>query len=58
MIEIRLLDNGTAHSITFESNYVASASVALPTTTIASKNMEMLFEWNSNLTKYNLMATG
>ena len=58
LLEIRLLDNGVAHSISYGTNYVAKAGVALPTTTVASKNTEMLFEWNNNLTKFNLMAVG
>lgn len=57
-MKIRLLDNGTARALTFGTNYVAKAGVALPTTTVISKNMEMLFEWNGNLSKWNLMAIG
>jgi len=57
-MKIRLLDNGTPRAITYGTNYVAKAGVALPTTTIASKNLEMMFEWNANLSKWNLMATG
>lgn len=55
-MRIRLLDNGTARAITFGSNYVAKGGIALPTTTTLSKNMEMGFEWNANLSKWNLVA--
>lgn len=58
MILIRILDNGTARAISFGTNYVAKAGVALPTTTVASKNMCMLFIWDSNLSKYNLLSVG
>lgn len=57
-IEIRLLDNGTARAITFGTSYVAKAGVALPTTTVLSKNLAMLFEYSANLAKWNLYATG
>lgn len=40
-IMIRLLDNGTARAISFGTNYVAKAGVALPTTTTLGKNMVM-----------------
>ncbi len=58
MILIRILDNGTAQTITFGTDYVAYAGVALPTTTTASKRMEMLFEWHANLGKFNLVWVG
>jgi len=55
-IRIRLLDNATARAITFGTAYVAKGGFALPTTTFLSKNMEMGFEWNANLSKWNLIA--
>ena len=58
MILIRVLDNGTAQTISFGTDYVADAGVALPTTTTASKRMEMLFEWHANLGKFNLVWLG
>lgn len=57
-MEIRFLDNGTARALTWGNAYVAKAGVALPTTTTLSKNLSCLFEWNANLSKWNLMATG
>jgi len=56
LIRVRILDNGTARAITYGTNYVAKWWVALPSTTVISKNTEMLFEWNANLAKYNLLA--
>lgn len=58
LMEIRFLDNGTARALTWGTNYVAKAGVPLPTTTISSKNMTCLFEWNANLSKFNLLAVG
>lgn len=58
LIEIRFLDNGTARALTWDTNYVAKAGVALPTTTTTSKNLVCLFEYNSNLTKWNLLSSG
>jgi hypothetical protein len=55
-IEIRFLDNGTARALTWGTAYVAKAGTALPSTTTASKNLACLFEYNSNLAKWNLMA--
>lgn len=53
---IRILDNGTARAISFGTAYVAKGGIALPTTTILSKNMTMGFEYNSSLAKWNLLA--
>lgn len=55
-IRIRLLDNGTARTISFGTAYVAKGGIALPTTTTISKNMEFGFEYNANLSKWNLLA--
>lgn len=56
IMTFRCLDNGTARTLTFGSAYVAKGGIALPTTTTISKNMSFLFEYNSNLTKWNLIA--
>ena len=58
IMEIRFLDNGTARALTWGTNYVAKAGTALPTTTTLSKNLTCLFEWNANLSKWNLMFSG
>jgi hypothetical protein len=57
-IQFRLLDNGTARQIYYGTNYVAKAGIPLPLTTVVSKNLTMMFEWNTNLSKYNLIAVG
>ncbi len=58
LMEFRFLDNGTARALTWGTAYVAKAGVTLPTTTVLSKNLVCLFEYNSNLAKWNLLATG
>lgn len=55
-MRIRILDNGTARSITFGTNYSARAGVALPTITTLSKYMELGFEWWAGLSKWALVA--
>jgi len=55
-MRIRLLDDGTARAITFGNKYLAKGGIALPTTTTVSKNITMGFEWNANLTGWNLLA--
>lgn len=55
-MRISILDNGTARAISFGTNYVARAGVALPTTTVISKLMTLGFEWYAHLSKWVLMA--
>lgn len=54
---IKILDNGTARAITFWTDYVAKAGVALPTTTVVSKWLTIWFAYNAGLSKWNLLAT-
>jgi hypothetical protein len=58
LMEFRFLDNATARTLTWGTDYVAKAGVALPSTTVISKNMVVLFEWNANLAKFNLLSVG
>lgn len=58
LMEFRFLDNATPRTLTWGTDYVAKAGVALPTTTTTSKNLTCLFEWNTNLSKWNLLASG
>ena len=58
LMEFRFLDNATPRALTWGTAYVAKAGVALPTTTTTSKNLVCLFEYNSNLTKWNLLSSG
>src|SRR4051794_19412947 len=48
---IRIKDNGTARAITWGANF-RSIGVALPSTTIISKTLYMLFVYNSTDTKW------
>lgn len=57
VILIRFLDNGTARAISHGTNYVAKNGSALLTTTTLGKNSTELFEWNANLSKWNLLAS-
>src|SRR3972149_8650673 len=55
---IRIKDNGTARAITWGSNYVAGG-VALPTTTVLSKILNLGFIYNTanSLNKWKLLAS-
>lgn len=44
-LEIRILDNGTARAITWGASF-ATRGVTLPTTTVISKYLRVLLEWN------------
>jgi hypothetical protein len=55
MILIRIKDNGTARAIAYGTQYRAG-NIALPTTTILSKTLYLLFGWNSTDTKADLLA--
>ena len=54
----RFLDNGSARTLTWGTAYVAKAGIALPTTTIAGKNLISGFLYDANLAKLNLVAQG
>lgn len=56
-IRFRFLDNGTARTLTWGTDYVAKGGIALPSTTVLGKNLELGFEYNSNLAKMNLLAS-
>jgi len=53
---IRIKDNGTARSLSWNSIYRASSDLALPTTTTASKTMYLGFIYNSTDSKWDLVA--
>ena len=54
---IRIKDNGTARALSFDPGYVAGG-VALPTTTVVNKIMELGFEYNTDnsLNKWRLIG--
>jgi hypothetical protein len=58
MMLFRFLDNGTARTLTWGTAYVAKAGTALPSTTVLSKNLSVLFIYDSNLAKWNLLQSG
>lgn len=47
-LEIQITDNGTARAITWGASFSAS-TVALPTTTVISTLLHVLFEWDATL---------
>lgn len=53
----RFLDNGTARTLTWGTAYVAKGGIALPSTTVLSKNLALGFQYDSNLAKWNLIAS-
>jgi hypothetical protein len=54
---IRILDNGTARALTYDTQFRAMGT-ALPTTTVLSKTLYMLFIFNETATKWDLVAAG
>lgn len=54
---IRIKDNGTARSITFGSQYRA-IGLSLPTTTVISKTLYIAMIYNSDDTKWDVVAVG
>lgn len=53
---IRIKDNGTARALTYDTQFRAMG-VALPTTTVKGKTLYMGFIYNSNDTKWDLVAS-
>lgn len=54
-LEIQITDNGTARALTFGASFAAS-TVALPTTTVISTLLHVLFEWDSGSSKWICVA--
>lgn len=54
-LEIRILDNGTARTLAFGTSFAAT-TIALPTTTVISTTLRVLFEWNSASSKWECVA--
>jgi len=57
MIMVDILPDATPRAITYGTNYVAYSGVALPSTTVASKKMQMLFIWLP-VGKYSIVWAG
>lgn len=56
LLEIRITDNGTARALTFGASF-QSTTITLPTTTVISTEIKILFEWNSVASKWDCVAT-
>lgn len=56
LLTIRILDNGTARTLTWAAAYTAGTTVALPTTTTINKTMYVVFRYNSTGTVWNLLG--
>lgn len=55
-LEIQITDNGTARALTFGSSFEASGNFALPTTTVISTKLCILFEYNSASSKWRCVG--
>lgn len=53
---VRVKDNGTARSLTYNAIYRASSDLSLPVTTVINKTLYMLFVYNATDTKWDLLA--
>ena len=58
MMLFEILGDATPRAITYGNKYVAKAGVALPSTTVASKNLTLLFIWRNDLTQWVLLSAG
>lgn len=57
LLRIRIKDDGTARAITWGASFVTRIGT-LPTTTVISKYLYVLFEWNEVALVWDCMATG
>ena len=55
-LEIRILDNGVAQTLAFNSAYNAGADLPLPTTTVAGKIMYLGFQYRTAQSKWDFVA--
>ena len=56
LLWISITDNGTARALTFGSSFEASGNVALPTTTVISTRLDILFCYNIATSKWRCLA--
>lgn len=54
-LEVQITDNGTARAITWGTSFAAT-TVALPTTTVISTLLRVLFEWDTVSAKWGCVA--
>jgi hypothetical protein len=57
LLEVVITPDATPRDLTYGTNYIAKSGVALPSTTVASKRMRLLFEWGTD-SKFDLLAVG
>jgi hypothetical protein len=57
MLMVQITDNGTARAIAWGASFVATSSFALPTTTVISTLLRVLFQWNSVTSKWECVGT-
>lgn len=55
MLMIQITDNGTARGITWGTSF-ASTTVTLPTTTVISTMLRVLFQWNTVTSKWDCIG--
>lgn len=55
MLEIQITDNGTARAITWGTSFEAT-TVSLPTTTVISTKLRILFQYNAVTSKWSCIA--
>lgn len=56
MIKFEITDDGTARAITWGASFEAS-TVSLPTTTVISTRLDVLFSWNATTSKWRCLAS-
>ncbi len=55
-LQITLKDNGTARAITYNAIYRSGTTITAPTTTILGKELRLLYDYDANATKFDLVA--
>lgn len=56
MLRVAFTDNGTARAITWGASFEASGTVALPTTTVISTRLDVVFAWNATTSKWRCVG--
>lgn len=56
LLMIQITDNGTARAITWGASF-QSTTISLPTTTVISTMLRVLFQWNTVASKWDCLAT-
>ncbi len=56
LISIEITDNGTARTLSWGSSFSASGTLSLPTTTVISTMLKLLFQWNAASSTWVIVA--